>query len=40
MGRQYGQIPKELVALDVYIHSLAQQDASDIPEQRARDNGN
>jgi hypothetical protein len=32
MGRQYGQIPKELVALDVYIHSFAQQGASDIPE--------
>jgi hypothetical protein len=31
MRRQYGQIPKELVALNVYIHTLAQQGASDIP---------
>jgi hypothetical protein len=40
IGRQYGEIPKELVALDVHIHSLAQQGASDIPERGARDNGN
>jgi hypothetical protein len=39
MGRQHGQIPIELVALDVHIHSLAKQGAADIPERRASDNG-
>jgi hypothetical protein len=39
MGRQHGQIPIELVVVDVHIHSLAQQGASDIPERRAHDNG-